>query len=29
MREFREYWGQSDVQYGDLILHCEVRWISR
>ena len=28
-REFREYCGLLDMQYGDLILHCEVCRLSR
>ena len=28
-REFREYCELLDLEYGDLILHCEVRWLSR
>ena len=28
-REFREYCGLLDMQYGDLILHCEVHRLSR
>ena len=28
-REFREYCGLLDLQYGDLVLHCEVRRLSR
>ncbi len=28
-REFREYCEMLNLQYGDLILHCEVRWLSR
>ena len=28
-RQFREYCELLDEEYGDLILHCEVRWLSR
>lgn len=28
-REFREYCEMLDLEYGDLVLHCEVRWLSR
>ncbi|XP_068240793.1 general transcription factor II-I repeat domain-containing protein 2A-like [Palaemon carinicauda] len=28
-RKFREYCEWLDMEYGDLILHCEVRWLSR
>ncbi|XP_076346237.1 general transcription factor II-I repeat domain-containing protein 2A-like isoform X1 [Tachypleus tridentatus] len=28
-REFREYCEVLDMEYGDLILHCEVHWLSR
>jgi len=28
-RQFREYCEMLDEEYGDLILHCEVRWLSR
>ena len=28
-REFREYCELLDLEYGELILHCDVRWFSR
>lgn len=28
-REFREYCELLEMEYGDLIPHCEVRWLSR
>lgn len=28
-REFREYCELLDLEYGELILHCEVRWLSK
>lgn len=28
-REFKEYCEMLDLEYGDLFLHCEVRWLSR
>lgn len=28
-REFREYCEMLDMEYGELVLHCEVRWLSR
>ncbi|KAG7176726.1 General transcription factor II-I repeat domain-containing protein 2-like 2, partial [Homarus americanus] len=28
-REFREYCEMLDLECGDLVLHCEVRWLSR
>ena len=28
-REFKEYCQQLDMEYGDLVLYCEVRWLSK
>ena len=28
-REFREYCELLDLEYGELLLHCDVRWLSR
>jgi len=28
-REFKEYCEMLDLEYGDLVLHCEVCWLSR
>ena len=28
-REFKEYCEMLDLEYGDLVLHCEVRWLFR
>ena len=28
-RQFREYCEVFDLKYGDIVLHCEVRWLSR
>ena len=28
-REFRQFISELDAEYGELLLHCEVRWLSK
>ena len=28
-REFRQFISELDTEYGELLLHCEVRWLSK